>query len=59
MLNWALAPQVLPEQEGAGQSFYIMIPAVHVYGQAIPARRQPTTAARDGALCGGAWRSDL
>ncbi len=36
MLNWALAPQVLPEQEGAGQSFYIMIPAVHVYGQAIP-----------------------
>jgi phytoene dehydrogenase-like protein len=37
MLNWALAPQILPEQEGAGQSFYIMIPAVHVYGQAIPA----------------------
>jgi phytoene dehydrogenase-like protein len=36
MLNWALAPQVLPEQEGAGQSFYIMIPAVHVYGQSIP-----------------------
>jgi phytoene dehydrogenase-like protein len=36
MLNWALAPQILPEQEGAGQSFYIMIPAVHVYGQAIP-----------------------
>lgn len=36
MLNWALAPQVLPEQEGAGQSFYIMIPAVHVFGQAIP-----------------------
>jgi phytoene dehydrogenase-like protein len=36
MLNWALAPQVLPEQEGAGQSFYIMIPAIHVYGQAIP-----------------------
>jgi phytoene dehydrogenase-like protein len=37
MLNWALAPQVLPEQEGAGQSFYIMIPAIHVYGQAVPA----------------------
>jgi phytoene dehydrogenase-like protein len=36
MLNWALAPQILPEQEGAGQSFYIMIPAVHVFGQAIP-----------------------
>jgi len=36
MLNWALAPQILPEQEGAGQSFYIMIPAIHVYGQAIP-----------------------
>lgn len=36
MLNWALAPQILPDQEGAGQSFYIMIPAVHVYGQAIP-----------------------
>ena len=36
MLNWALAPQILPEQEGAGQSFYIMIPAIHVYGQSIP-----------------------
>ena len=36
MLNWALAPQILPEQEGAGQSFYIMIPAVHIYGQSIP-----------------------
>ena len=36
MLNWALAPQILPEQEGAGQSFYIMIPAVHVFGQSIP-----------------------
>jgi phytoene dehydrogenase-like protein len=36
MLNWALAPQVLPEQEGAGQSFYIMIPAIHVFGQSIP-----------------------
>lgn len=36
MLNWALAPQILPEQEGAGQSFYIMIPAIHYYGQAIP-----------------------
>lgn len=36
MLNTALAPQILPEQEGAGQSFYIMIPAIHVFGQAIP-----------------------
>ena len=36
MLNTALAPQILPEQEGAGQSFYIMIPALHVFGQAIP-----------------------
>lgn len=36
MLNWALAPQILPEQEGAGASCYIMIPAIHVYGQAIP-----------------------
>ncbi len=36
MLNWALAPQILPEQEGAGQSFYVMIPAVHEFGQAIP-----------------------
>lgn len=49
MLNWALAPQVLPEQEGAGQSFYIMIPAVHVYGQAIPqggTQRLPDAMAR-------------
>lgn len=36
MLNWALAPQILPDQEGAGQSFYIMIPAIHIFGQAIP-----------------------
>ncbi len=36
MLNWALAPQILPDQEGGGQSFYIMIPAIHYYGQAIP-----------------------
>ena len=36
MLNWALAPQILPEQEGAGQSFYVMIPAIHVFGQAVP-----------------------
>ncbi len=36
MLNWALAPQILPEQEGAGQSFYVMIPAIHEFGQGIP-----------------------
>ncbi|WP_138379553.1 phytoene desaturase family protein [Luteithermobacter gelatinilyticus] len=36
MLNWAMAPQILPEQEGAGQSCYIMIPAIHMFGQSIP-----------------------
>ena len=36
LMNWALAPQILPDQGGAGQSFYIMIPAIHVFGQAIP-----------------------
>ncbi|MDD9797599.1 MAG: NAD(P)/FAD-dependent oxidoreductase [Alphaproteobacteria bacterium] len=36
MLYWALAPQILPEQEGAGQSFYVMIPAIHDFGQGIP-----------------------
>lgn len=36
ILGWALAPQVTPEQEAIGQSFYIMIPGLHVYGQAIP-----------------------
>ena len=36
LMNWALAPQILPDQGGAGQSFYIMIPAIHHYGQAIP-----------------------
>ncbi len=49
MLNWAMAPQILPEQEGAGQSFYIMIPAIHIYGQAIPeggSQMLPNTMAR-------------
>lgn len=36
ILGWALAPQITPEQEAIGQSFYIMIPGIHVYGQAIP-----------------------
>jgi phytoene dehydrogenase-like protein len=36
ILGWALAPQVTPEQEAIGQSFHIMIPGIHVYGQAIP-----------------------
>lgn len=36
ILGWALAPQTTPDQEGMGQTFYIMIPAIHVYGQAIP-----------------------
>ena len=36
ILGWALAPQITPDQEAVGQTFYIMIPAIHVYGQAIP-----------------------
>ena len=36
LLGWALAPQIAPDQEAVGQTFYIMIPAIHVYGQAIP-----------------------
>ena len=36
ILGWALAPQIAPDQEAVGQTFYIMIPAIHVYGQAIP-----------------------
>jgi phytoene dehydrogenase-like protein len=57
MLNWALAPQILPEQEGAGQSFYIMIPAIHVYGQAIPqggSQELPNSMARYVEAHGGA-----
>jgi len=57
MLNWALAPQILPDQEGAGQSFYIMIPAIHVYGQAIPeggSQELPNSMARYVEARGGA-----
>jgi len=61
LLNWALAPQILPEQEGAGQSFYIMIPAIHVYGQAIPqggTQRLPDAMARYIEAHGGRVRTD-
>ncbi|HCP35167.1 MAG: NAD(P)/FAD-dependent oxidoreductase [SAR324 cluster bacterium] len=36
ILGWALAPQILPDQQGIGQTFYIMIPAIHYYGESIP-----------------------
>lgn len=36
ILGWALAPQITPDQEAVGQTFYIMIPGLHEYGQAIP-----------------------
>ncbi|HBI29397.1 MAG TPA: NAD(P)/FAD-dependent oxidoreductase, partial [Deltaproteobacteria bacterium] len=36
ILGWALAPQLLPDQQGIGQTFYIMIPAIHFYGESIP-----------------------
>lgn len=36
LISWALGPNIKPTQQGAGSIFYIMIPAVHVYGQAIP-----------------------
>ena len=36
LISWALGPNIKPTQQGAGSVFYIMIPAVHVYGQAIP-----------------------
>jgi phytoene dehydrogenase-like protein len=36
LLSWALGPNIKPTQEAAGSVFYIMIPAIHVYGQAIP-----------------------
>lgn len=36
VLGWATAPQIAPDQQGTGQSFYIMIPGIHIYGQAIP-----------------------
>ena len=36
ILGWATAPGVRPHQEGKGDMFYIMIPAIHVYGESIP-----------------------
>lgn len=36
ILGWATAPGVRPDQEGKGQMFYIMIPAIHIYGESIP-----------------------
>ena len=53
MLNWALAPQILPDQEGAGQSFYIMIPAIHYYGPGDSRGREPAASEGDGGISGG------
>jgi phytoene dehydrogenase-like protein len=36
ILGWATAPQTLPDQLGTAQGFYIMIPSIHYFGQAIP-----------------------
>ncbi len=36
ILGWATAPQTLPDQLGTAQGFYVMIPSIHYYGQAIP-----------------------
>jgi phytoene dehydrogenase-like protein len=36
ILGWAMAPQLWPFQEGVGQSFYVMIPAIHYFGESIP-----------------------
>lgn len=36
LISWALGPNIKPTQQGAGSTFYIMIPAIHVYGQSIP-----------------------
>jgi phytoene dehydrogenase-like protein len=36
ILGWATAPQTLPDQEATAQGFYVMIPSIHYYGQAVP-----------------------
>ncbi len=36
VLGWAMAPQLWPHQENGGQTFNIMIPAIHHYGESIP-----------------------
>ncbi|MCZ7589859.1 MAG: NAD(P)/FAD-dependent oxidoreductase [Gaiella sp.] len=36
ILGWATAPGIRPDQEGRGELIYIMIPAIHVFGESIP-----------------------
>ena len=36
IMGWATAPGISPNQEGRGELFYIMIPAIHVFGESIP-----------------------
>jgi phytoene dehydrogenase-like protein len=36
ILGWAMAPQIWPYAEGGGQAFYVMIPAIHHFGESIP-----------------------
>lgn len=36
ILGWATAPQIWPDQMGTAAGFYVMIPSIHYYGQAIP-----------------------
>ncbi len=36
ILGWAMAPQHLPDQLGTAAGFYVMIPSIHYYGQAVP-----------------------
>ena len=36
ILGWAMAPQTLPDQLGTAAAFYVMIPSIHYFGQAIP-----------------------
>ena len=36
ILGWSLAPHTRPDQEGMGGGFYVMVPSIHYFGQAIP-----------------------
>jgi len=36
ILGWATAPGIRPDQEGRGELLYLMIPAIHIYGESIP-----------------------
>ena len=57
ILGWAMAPQLWPHQEGGGQSFYVMIPAIHYFGESIPqggSIQLPNALARYIAARGGA-----